>query len=309
MKDFTFSDKEMLCQRAFDQHGPYWHIATPGISTELLFTNNEEYCFGMSLMAESITVTGLNTFSFSVMSNHLHNLSEARHKQRCIDFLDHYATRLRRYAAKRGRALDLKDFVCDPVLVQTLQSLRNNIAYIDRNGYVVYSAHTPYSYPWGTGYLYFGFSPELIPSTPFSSLTIREKREVLHSNNLLLPASLTVRNGFIAPESYVDWRTGRMFFRDAHQYFNLLSKNREAYAEFAARYGDRIVLTDEEMFSAAFSIASTDYHVGRLTDMSEEQKKVVARKMHFDYNAGTAQINRILKLDRALLQEMFPEAK
>lgn len=140
-------------------------------------------------------------------------------------------------------------------------------------------------------------------------MTIREKREVLHSNNLLLPASLTVRNGFIAPESYVDWRTGRMFFRDAHQYFNLLSKNREAYAEFAARYGDRIVLTDEEMFSAAFSIASTDYHVGRLTDMSEEQKKVVARKMHFDYNAGNAQINRILKLDRALLQEMFPEAK
>lgn len=35
-------------------------------------------------------------------------------------------------------------------------------------------------------------------------------------------------------------------FRDAHQYFNLLSKNYEAYSEEARRLGDIVVLTDEE---------------------------------------------------------------
>ena len=309
MKNFNFADKELQCRQTFDQHGPYWHIATPGISTEILFTNNDEYKFGMSLMAESACVTGIKTFSFSVMSNHLHNLCEARHKQKCIDFLDHYATRLKRFYALKGRSLNLKGFVCDPVPVLTLQAMRNNIAYIDRNGYVVNPERTPYSYPWGTGFLYFGYSPSLIPSTPYSSLTIREKREILHSREISLPDSLSVRNGFIAPESFVDWKTGRVFFRDAHQYFNLLSKNREAYAEFAALYRDSIVLTDDEMFSAAFSSATEDYNVKKLDELSQEQKKALARKLHFDYRAGNAQISRILKLDKTLLQEMFPVAK
>ena len=309
MKNFTFADKELLCQKTFDEHGPYWHIATPGTSTEILFTNNDEYKFGMSLVAESACVTGINVFSFSVMSNHLHNLCEALQKQQCVDFLEHYSRRLKRFAALNGRALDLKDFVCEPKAVMSLQSLRNNIAYIDRNGYVVNSGHTPFSYPWGTGFLYFGYSPALIPSTPFSSLTIREKRTLLRSRDISLPDSLTVRNGFIAPESFVDWRTGRAFFRDAHQYFNQLSKNREAYAEFAAIYGDQVVLTDEEMFSAAFSMASDDYRVEKLADLSKDQRIAIARKMHFEYRAGNAQIFRILKLDRTLLQELFPEAR
>ena len=107
----------------------------------------------------------------------------------------------------------------------------------------------------------------------------------------------------------MDWRTGRSFFRDAHQYFNLLTKNREAYAEFAAIYGDRIVLTDEEMFSAAYAIAYGDFRAARLSDLSEAQKTAIARKMHFDYHAGNAQIHRILKLDKNLLQELFPEAR
>ncbi len=63
------------------------------------------------------------------------------------------------------------------------------------------------------------------------------------------------------------------------------------------------------MFSAAFSSATEDYNVKRLDELSQEQKRALASKMHFDYRAGNAQIARILKLDRALLQEMFPEAK
>lgn len=309
MKDFKFVDKELLCMQTFDQNGPYWHIATPGISTEILFTNKDEYKFGMSLVAESACIAGIRVFSFSVMSNHFHVLCEAKRKEQCTKFLEHLATRLKRFAALKGRVLDLKDFVCEPVPVLTLKALRNNIAYIDRNGYVVNPEQTPYSYPWGTGFLYFGYDPALIPSVPFSSLTIREKKAILHTKALSLPDSLTVRNGHIAPESFVDWRTGRAFFRDAHQYFNLLSKNREAYAEFAALFGDSVVLTDEEMFSAAFSVATNDYSISRLSELSQEQKKALARKMHFDYRAGNAQIARILKLDKTLLQEMFPEAK
>ena len=261
----------------------------------------------MSLMAESLFVCGLCSYAFTLMSNHLHNIAQTEDKQRCIDFLDHYGTRLRRFVRKAGRDLSLSDFVSDPIPILTLQSLRNNMVYVDRNGYVIYSHHTPLSYPWGTGFLYFGYSPALIPSKPLKDVPILEKRVLMHSRDIRLPETVTIRNGFVAPESFVDWRIGRQFFRDAHQYFNLLTKNREAYAEFAALYKDRSILTDEEMYSAAYSIARDEYHVNKLTDLTGAQKEELARKMHFDYNAGNAQIYRILKMDKAVLQEMFPE--
>jgi hypothetical protein len=309
MKTLSFLDKEFLCQQAFDRHGPYWHIATPGISTEILFTSPDDYCFGMTLVAESLYFCGIKSYSFSLMSNHLHNVCEAETRQRCVDFLDHYGTRLKRYATGKGRYLNLDGFVCEPVSIDNLASLRNNMVYVDRNPYVINTAQTPYSYPWGSGFLYFGYSPKLIPSTPYSSLTLREKRNLTHARDITLPDSFSVRNNFVAPESFVDWNTGRSFFRDAHQYFNLLTKNRESYAEFAAIYGDSVVLTDEEMYYAAIALASKNYQAQKLGDLTDRQRIEIAKKMHFDYRAGNAQINRILKVDKTLLSELFPEAR
>ncbi|MBQ9462686.1 MAG: hypothetical protein IJU68_03415 [Bacteroidales bacterium] len=309
MKSLSFSDKEFLCQQIFDSHGPYWHVATPGASTEILFTSADDYRFGVTLMAESLYCCGVKTYSFSLMSNHLHNIAETREKQNCIDFLEHFASRLRRYSSEFKRNLDLSGFVCDPLPIDNLQSLRNNIVYVDRNQYVVNAAQTPYSNPWGSGFLYFGYSPSVIASTPFNSLSVRAKRNLSHSRNAEYPDYFTVRNGFIAPESFVDWKTGKSFFRDAHQYFNLLTKNREAYSEFAALYGDKFVLTDEEMYSAAVSLALKIFNVNQLNDLSDQQRKELARKMHFDYRAGNSQIHRILKLDKHWLKEVFPEAR
>ena len=89
----------------------------------------------------------------------------------------------------------------------------------------------------------------------------------------------------------------------------MLTKNREAYAEFAKIYGDKIVLTDKEMYSAAMAIANKDYQVSTFGDLTDSQRVATAKKMHFDYNASNAQLYRILKVDKALLQELFPEAK
>ncbi len=309
MKNLSFADKEFFCQQVFDSHGPYWHIATPGTSSEMLFISQDDYRFGVTLVAESLHYCGVKTYSFSLMSNHLHNIAETPTRQRCIDFLEHYVSRLRRYASEAKRNLDMSGFICDPLPIDNLQSLRNNIVYVDRNQYVINASQTPYSNPWGSGFLYFGYSPEYIASSPFSSLTVRAKRSLTHSRDPHYPNSFVVRDGFIAPGSFVDWKTGRSFFRDAHQYFNLLTKNREAYAEFATLYGDRVVLTDEEMYSAAVNIASKEYQIEKLDRLSDRQKKEIARTLHYNYHAGNAQIYRILKLDKYWLREVFPEAR
>ncbi|MBR0290772.1 MAG: hypothetical protein IJQ79_01410, partial [Bacteroidales bacterium] len=74
MKSNSFIDKEAQCRFIFDQNGPYWHIATPGNLTEVLFTSPDEYRFGVSLAAICAMESGMKVYAFEIMSNHLHEI-------------------------------------------------------------------------------------------------------------------------------------------------------------------------------------------------------------------------------------------
>ena len=305
----SFIDKESQCQFLFNQNGPFWHIATPGNLTEILFTNSDDFRFGMSLLAESSVKCGVTTYAYQLMNNHLHDIASSLSKQNCLDLLEYTSGRLKRYATTKGRKLNLSSFVCDPLEITTLSGLRNGIVYTHRNGYLVDSRYTPFSYPWGSGILYFGEDFEKFESPKFCNLTTREQRRIMNSRVQILPENFTVRNGCISPESFCDWKTGRSFFRDAHQYFNMLTKNYEAYAEFAALLGDSISLTDEEMYSAACALAKKHFNASSLGQLSDGAKIEVARKLHFDHHAGKNQLRRILKIDPATIEAMFPSVK
>ena len=309
MKNLSFIDKESNCSYLFDQNGPFWHIATPGNLTEILFTNPDEYRYGVSLAAICALESGIKIYAFQIMSNHLHEIVGAANPQHCEENLRLYARRLNRWAVARGRPLSLPaSFVCDPLPIESLQSLRNNIVYTHRNKYVADSSYTPYSYPWGSGALYFGPDISYLNSVKYNDLPYRERRMITRSRSLILPDHYSVRDGCIAPESFCDWRTGRAFFRDSHQYFNMLTKNYEAYAEFSSLLGDTVCLTDEEMYSLACSQAKKQFNVSGLSSLSNAAKVDLARTMHFDYKSTNGQIRRILRLDSQVVEAMFPSA-
>lgn len=309
MKNFSFIDKESYCQLLFDQNGPFWHIATPGNLTELLFTCPDDYRFGMTLTAICALETGLKVYAFQIMSNHIHEIVSAPSSEQCTDNLRLFAKRLKRYSTGRGRHIDLSEFICQPLAITSLQSLRNNIVYTHRNKYVIDSSQTPYSSPWGSGCLYFGQAVENLTHHKYNELAYREKRLLTNSRCLSLPDNYTIRNGCISPESFCDWKNGQAFFRDAHQYFNLLSKNYEAYAEFSALLGDSECVTDEEMFALACKLVKKEYNCDSPSKISNNAKKEIARNLHFNYHAGNNQIRRILAMDPKVLEEMFPMAK
>ena len=308
MKNASFSEKESYCQFLFDQNAPFWHIATPGSLTEILFTCPEDFRFGMSQIAICAIECKLHTYAFQLMSNHLHLITGAPDARVCRVFLDRLASRLSRFFSGKGRPADLSAFVCDPFPIESLQSLRNSIVYTHRNGYVADSSQTPYSYMWGSGGLYFGESITSLKAVKYSDLTVKDRRLLTCSRTVMLPDETTVRNGCISPESFCDWKTGINLFRDAHQYFNMLTKNYEAYAEFAALLGESIVLTDEEMYAAACSLSRKQFNVGNPRDLSEGAKTDLARRLHYDYHAGNNQIRRLLRLEQSVVDSLFPSS-
>jgi hypothetical protein len=98
---------------------------------------------------------------------------------------------------------------------------------------------------------------------------------------------------------------GQSVFQDARSYFHALSRNAEAYSQIASRLKDSVFLTDDEMFVVAARCAESEFST-KLRVLTPDQKIQLARKLHYDYNASNGQLRRILNLDIAVINELFP---
>ena len=294
------------CGLVFRSKGPYWHIYTPGDLTEIIFTSSEDFTFGMNLMAVCLAAfPNLRIITFTLMNNHFHIIL-AGSREDALSFFGLYRKRLKCFMAGQGRYPDFSTLVPDAYEIPDLQALRNEIVYVNRNGYVVQPEHTPYSYPWSAGVYYFNPLLARVPRIPLSSLSQPEQRKLYHSRLIELPGHYKVSGQMIDPSSFCSIQEGEACYRNAHQYFRFLSRNQEAGSGIAKRLADTAFLTDEEMFGVARTLADKEYGVRNLASLPPEAKTALAKKLFFDYKAAPRQIRRLLKMDPAMMEALFP---
>lgn len=309
MKREKFALLEQRCERFFEECGHFWHMYTPGDNVGIIFSDREELVFGMNLVAICQSQhPGVEILTFELMNNHVHFILSGD-KDMCDLFFNNFKKKLHRYFQNKGKYVNLSGFNCNILQIDTLQGLRNEIVYVNRNGYVVNSKCTPYSYPWGAGIFYFN------PLLKGALQQLGKKATLTHARRLFKTREEIDTDNFVfcqdtaLASSYCNIEKGEMFFRDAHHYFNMLSKSWEAYSAISLKLGDTIFLTDEEMYSAISAYTLKQYNQSRPTNLSPKEKLEMAKVMHNEYHATNRQIKSILKLDISVIQELFPKAQ
>lgn len=301
----TYSEQERFCTATFKNGGPYWHAYTSGKETPILFVNEDDFSFVMNVIAQAkAEVPAVIILAFEVMNNHFHFvLAAERESVEC--FWAYIHKRLKRRISRITKTrLFLKP-------IEDLSSLRNNIVYTHRNGYVANPDYTPFSYPWGSGRYYFLDHPQ---GLAFQQLPLRDKRKSFHCRKIQLPADwqmLTVpvsepSGYYVSPSSYCAADVGMSLFRNAHHYFSLVSKNVEAYSGIAREIDDGEFLTDSEVFSLLLGIVRDNYHLVSLKDLSNAQKLDLARSLRYEYRSSNGQIRRLLGLSQFEVDSLFP---
>jgi len=293
-----FGEKERSCQASFERIGKIWHVYTSGKESQLLFARDEDFVFVMNVIAQAAYLFGhcIKIIAFEVMNNHFHfviigNEDDIR------SFFKFIQRRLSRvFPAVKTIKLSLKP-------IEDLQSVRNNIVYVNRNGYVANPAYTPFSYPWGTGRYYFNNIPTI---RTFSDVKSGEARAIFRGRDPKIPANWAIEDGHVTPPSFCAIKLGMAFFRDAHHYFSLVSKNIESYSQLATELDDGEFLTDQEMFSELQKILKSKYDGLSLSRLSPAQKLDLARDLHFNYRSSNGQIRRLLGLSQYELDQLFP---
>ncbi len=300
---------EDYCELEFAQNGPFWHLCTPGDWAGVLFREREDYLFGMNAvsLAAAEMMENVRILTFQIMSNHIHFvlLGEYAHIE---SFFCTLRKRIVKYLSLRQRSFEAKGLNPKIFKVGDLKYLRNVLAYVNRNGYVADRGNTPFSYPWGANPYFFNPLMKYEEKQYLTGTTIEAKRKMFSSRNYSHPENYYITRGHISPSCYCSIDTAESMFRDAHQYFNLVSRQVEAFSSIAQELGDRITFTDEEIYYAVTAICRKEYNADAPYMLGMEGKFEMARKMHYDFNASNKQIRRILRLDEHVVDSMFPRS-
>lgn len=299
----SFVEKERGCETAFQTNAPFWHLLTPGGQSWLIFKDDDDMKFAMTLMARcSCEFNEIKILTFALMNNHLHIVASGPLSS-LSSLFDTFRRRVVRYLSHQGRTL-LPDSLKETIIpIFDLRTLRNTIVYVNRNGFVVDPSQTPFSYHWGAGCCFFNIQPV---GKKYSELQFNNKRLVCKSRVADFPESFEVLDGYISPASFCDINTATSFFRDAHHYLSLLMKNVEVYQEMAKELHDRIFLTDEELYSQVLRICRDEYKVSGIKDLTKIQRFELANSIHYKFNASNEQIRRILMLLDSEVKRLFP---
>jgi len=298
------NSKDYLTSIAKEQ---FWHLCTPGDSSGIIFRVKEDYIYGMNMVGVSAAkfFSSIDIYTFQLMSNHLHFVIRGENNDVEMFYQD-LLQRLRRYLLKENRVYDIQKISHSILAVNDIGYLRNLIAYVNRNGYLVNKFVTPFTYPWGANRYYYFELQDIEPKIYLSEIANRKKMEIFHTRDILFPDNFYLTEGYISPSCYCKIKSGEELYKNAHHYYSLVSRRVESFSSIAREIGDTISYTDEELFVAAIHYIHKEYDKQNIQALTKTEKIEVAKKLHFEYNASNKQIGRILKLDLVVLNALFP---
>ena len=292
---------------AFANAGPFYHVCTEPVEDDVLFRTTDDYKLINNIIAVASFRSCIDLLAYAIMDNHLHFILEGE-KGDCTVFYEAVHKMLMNYYTRHGRASSFAKMRPKYIDISSLNQLLTEIAYVIRNPFVVRTDVNVLAYPWTSGYLYFNPMADT-GGEPASSLTGRRLRSFIYSRCLTkVDERIRIKDDKANPASFVDYKRVETFFGNARNFQMQVYKNVEAQVETAKRLGEKPLLNDQEMISITFKLCRALFSANQLRDLSEEQKKRLAKTLKDEFGGSNKQIARCTNLTIQAVNAMFPLA-
>ena len=299
----TFYDTENLCQHYFHKFENVYHLCTPE-NHPIIFHNEKEFKIGMNIIGiVAKSHKDIILITFELMSNHVHMIISGL-PDKIREFFECLRKILMKILSHIGSNVDLSGFVMHLHEITTLENLRNAIAYANRNGSVIDRHVCPYTYPWGANRYFFNPEAKSRYEAMKRKATLRDRREMTLSHKYDTVDEIYLMDGYVCPLSFCSISDGENLFRDARHYFTKISRHIESYDEIARLIGEQIYYTDDDLFSIVCTLSAKKYNCKIPSQLQKNEKLEIARILNKEYNAGVKQIQRMLKIDIAVLSAL-----
>lgn len=308
MEPIDFYRMEAGCELRFRELGQCYHLCT-NENIPILFHDENEFETAMNIVALlSFLYPDVAIITFEIMTNHMH-FALAGKKERIMVWFEDLVKRMKMHPVLFGSKRILEMLNVKLTDVNSLENMRNVIAYINRNGSVVNANETPFSYPWGANKYYFNPEAKLRYESSGKKVVYSERRKMFHSNKGDGVREMISIDGYVCPLCFCKVSYGEDLFRNARHYFLKISKNIEAFSDIAKTIGESLFYNDDELYSLVAAECLKNYGIKSPKMINATAKIDIARKLHFEYNSGNKQISRILGMDINAVSALFPDMK
>lgn len=304
MEKRDFVMLENMCQLRFKEAGSCFHVCTQE-NLPVVFHGNQEFRAAMNSVAfAAFTFPEVTLFTFEIMINHLH-LVLAGLENKVEEFSNALLKKLAYHPELKNSRGDILQMEAKRHPVNSLDNLRNVIAYTNKNGAVVSPDENVYTYKWGANRYFYNREAKnryLENGHPASQ---EEKRKLFRSHRLDKVNNVIVLDDYISPLCYCAIQKAEEFFSSNRQYFFKVSKGVETHKEIATIIGESIFYTDYDLIDVIASACRRDYGVRTSSELKPEAKLEIAKFLHYEYNAGNKQISRLMKIPVDTLSALF----
>lgn len=304
MNNVSYHQLEYECQLAYQNLGNGYHVHSSE-NFHVLLTSREDFETAMNIFGTvCITARRCRILAFQLMSNHFHMIvyGDIDEIKSLVELFIHL---LHVYFKTIHKNVDMHMLEVKYHVIKDLNHLRNSIAYVNRNGYLVNKDYTPLTYPWGCNRFYFNEELKSLHGEVQRPSKQVERRTFTRSRRFDKTVGAMMVGNVVTPLCYCDLNAGESVFRDARHYFHTLTRNVEGFAEIAKEMEERVFYTDDELFACTMSMVRRDYHAESIGELSAHDKVSAAKRLHFDFNASNKQIIRMLRLSPDIVNDLF----
>ena len=273
----------------------YYHVSSHGLEKNDIFKNREDFIAGMNDVAICLIGCPISILAFCLMSNHFHFILYGTYEE-CRIFVQEYkrkcAMRMRRSA---GEVKGLKGVQVQIDEIDSMEYLRNAIAYVLRNPLAAGIFLMPYHYPWSSASLYFS-NHAVMGGELLCAMSERKRNRILKSC-LSVPDNYRIdAQGVILPGCYVDVQAVERIFGHPSRLMHFLARKIESDIELHMGIADKVIMTDQDILTQLPVLIREHFSKDCLEQLSVEQRIKLCPLLKRNFGAGAKQIARLTRL-------------
>ena len=290
--------------------GDFYHICTEGLEQVILLKDEEDYRVAWNYLALSAWRTDVFLVAFVLMSNHMHVLVASSDRKSADKFIKFFKTLLSKYLNKKYGLHKVMHCSNDSIsLIDSIQYLRNCIAYIFRNPVSAKLCSRPEYYRWSS--YHYGFLEGLStdPGKDVSLLGFTLKRILLRTGMDLSKCRWRIDdNGYITLDSFVRGDIVAKAFRYSGKSFLYhLGCCNDAKMEYELVYQPLMTVTDIDMFDMITRYVLKRFPGRSISELTTSEKCSILKPLFFNTGTTVPQLSRIIGLPRDLVKKMLSQ--